>query len=347
MRRHHASLVPISQLVLPQCLLGSEAQLLAFAAALPAGLRARCLFAPLPEIFAGADGLRDAGAVPAGEVVHLRFGSVRTARVLKGAGNGAVIAESGGQAPLATSGHPFASGRVLPAAMMRVFTYAGVAAPVRIDGAALPAALLPRSCLDADLKPGRRGKAAGAGLDVASFAGFSSAAWAAGPVAGNMPDDEVPMVLLPWNLDHPGSIVPEVLMRLARLQDPLAPLVRVLVLPFNYLGQTGLIRALIEQVAEAADDTRALANVAVARLTRLASLPRLLALSRVAWVEAGDPEHVWTMARLAAAGVKPRALADGEDRLWIEAGTRYGTLAFHASVPSLRELAALLESAGQ
>ena len=352
MRRHHASLLPISQLALPQCLLGSEAQLLAFTAALPAAARARCFFAPLPEVFAGIGGVRAASPdLPAGAVVHLRFGSVRTARVLKGAENGAVVAEAGGQAPLATSGHPFASGHVLPAAMTRVFTYAAVAAPARAGGGALTAARLPGSCSDADLKVvTRRGagrKPADPGLDLVSFADFSSGAWAAGPVAGRMPDDGVPLLLLPWNLDHPGSIVPELLMRLARLQDPRSPLVRMLVLPFNYLGQTGLIRTLIRDVAEAADDTAALANVAVGRLTRLASLPRLLALSRVAWVEAGDPEHDWTMARLAAAGIRPVALADGEDRLWIEAGTRYGTLAFHAAVPSLRELGALLQGAGR
>ena len=344
MRRHHASLLPISQLALPQCLLGSEAQLIGFAAAMPAAIRSRCFFAPLPEIFAGADRLRAAMGGHDGPIVHLRFGSVRTARVLKGVANAAVVVEGASQAPLATSGHPFASGHVLPAAMQRVFAFGRTTAPRHPDGTALPVALLPESCLVADLKgaPRQAARKAG-GLDIASFAGFDSGAWAAGSVSGALPADGVLNVLLPWNLDHPGSIVPELLTRLARLQTPRRPRVRMIVLPFNYLGQTGLIRRLIAQV-EAAADPAALANFAVARLTGLSALKQLLGLSRAAWVEAGDPEHEWTMARLAAAGFAPVALTGGEDALWIETATRYGTLAFHAAVPSLRELGGLLEA---
>ena len=51
LRRHHAALHPISQLTLPQCLLGGEAQLHAFAAG-ATELRSRMFFAPLPEMFA-------------------------------------------------------------------------------------------------------------------------------------------------------------------------------------------------------------------------------------------------------------------------------------------------------
>jgi hypothetical protein len=49
------------------------------------------------------------------------------------------------------------------------------------------------------------------------------------------------------------------------------------------------------------------------------------------------------MARLAAAGFAPLALAGGEDQIWVEAETRYGTLAYRPHIPSLRELAALLD----
>jgi hypothetical protein len=341
-------------MALPQCLLGSEAQLAAFAAALPPRAAARCVFAPLPEMFADARGLELAWsgcglAAPRTEqVFHLRFGSVRTARVLKGARNAAVVAEALREPPLATSGHPFASGLHLPAAMDRILAYSPLQVPpVRVDGAALPVELLPPSCLDADLppprrKPGRSAKSAG-GLDMVSFADFDSCAWAAGPVAGVPQDSDVPLVLLPWNLDHPGSIVPEVSARLSSLQSPRRPRVRIVVLPFNYLGQTGIIRRLIKRVAEAAGDPAALAHSSVGRMTSLAGLPALRALSRTIWVEAGDPEHDWTMARLRAAGFAPRALAGGEERVWVESETRYGTLAYHTAIPSLRELRGLLD----
>ncbi len=347
-------MLPISQMKLPQCLLGSEAQLAAFAAALPAGAAARCLFAPLPEIFADPRSLAQVwngcgiAAPRLSEVVHLRFGSVRTARILKGARNAAVVAEAMRERPLATSGHPFASGLHLPAAMERIFAYAPLdLPPVRVDGAPLPVDILPPACLAADLAPSRRkpgrAKTSAPALDMVSFADFDSGAWAAGPVPGLLPARDVPLVLLPWNLDHPGSIVPEFLSRLARLQSPSAPRVRVLVLPFNYLGQTGIIRRLIKRVAEAAGDGAALAHVGIGRLTGLSGLPLLQSLSRIVWVEAGDPEHDWTMARLAAAGFSPRALAGGEELVWVESETRYGTLAYHTSVPSLREIAALLD----
>ncbi len=349
MRRHHASMVPMSQVKLPQCLLGCEAQLSAFAAALPPAQAARCVFAPLPEIFADPRSLARAwsgcGMTPprTGDILHLRFGSVRTARLLKGARNAAVVAEAARPPPLATSGHPFASGLHLPAAMERMFAYAPLPVPpVRVDGSALPLDVLPPACLDADLKPRRR-RIEATGLDMVSLADFDSSAWAAGPVSGPAAPRDTPLVLLPWNLDHPGSIVPDLLARLVRLQSPTAPPLRVLVLPFNYLGQTGIIRRLIAHVAAAAGDRAALAHVAIGRLTSLASLPALRALSRTAWVEAGDPEHDWTMARLTAAGFSPLALAGGEDQIWVEAETRYGTLAYRPHIPSLRELAALLD----
>jgi len=341
-------MVSMYHMKLPQCLLGSEAQLAAFAAALPPAAAARCVFAPLPEIFGDPISLARAwsgagmAAPRTSDVLHLRFGSVRTARLLKGARNAAVVAEAVRAPPLATSFHPFASGLHLPAAIERIFAYAPLPVPpMRVDGSALPLELLQPACLDADLKPRRR-KAA-TGLDTVSFADFDSGAWAAGLVPGLPTARDTPLVLLPWNLDHPGSIVPDLLARLARLQSPTAPRVSLLVLPFNYLGQTGIIRRLIAHVAAAAGDRAALAHVAIGRLTSLASLPALRALSRTVWVEAGDPEHDWTMARLAAAGFSPVPLAGGEDRIWVEVETRYGTLAYHPAIPSLRELAALLD----
>jgi hypothetical protein len=341
MRRHHAASLRISQLKLPQCLLGSEAQLSTFAAALPRRLAERCLFVPLPEMFSGRG-----DALPSGRIEHLRFGSVRTARVLKGARNSAVVAEVLEQPPLATSGRPFASGLHLPAAMERIFCYAPLRTPPRrVDDVPLHSITLPPTWQNADLKPSRK-KSAPAGLDLVSFAGFSSGAWAEGPVSGGFSEAGGHVVLLPWNLDNPGSIVPEILVRFACLQSPRGPRLKILAMPFNYLGQTGIIRRLIKRVAEAAGDASVLGHLALGRLTSLAGLPLLQSIGTTAWIERGDPEQAWTAARLAAAGFSPIVLPCGEERIWVETETRYGTLAFHAAVPSLRELAILIESAG-
>jgi hypothetical protein len=387
LRRQHAAVQPVVGLALPQCLLGGEAQLLAFVAAAPE-LHPRLFFAPMPELFSGADsmgalfaatGLQ--GAEPDRRIVHLRFGGTRSARVLKDARNGLVLAENHINPPITASRHPFADGLTLPAQFRRLFTYdRGVARPAGIDGTAVPVTRLPPESLAADLAPRRRGRGAGNkgsggsgrktsaqdGLEVISLAEFRSALWAAGPVRARSPHlaaatsaaavDGAPLVVLPWNLDHPGSAVPALVERTLRLQLPGAPSVRLLVLPFNYPGQTGLIRRLVRLVRETADaGEHALAEVFVGRLTHLQALPELLALARVAWVDGNDPESVWSTQRLAMCGIEPILLAaqdavpppgvaaiEADDALTISAETRFGLLHFRVHLPSLRALREVL-----
>jgi hypothetical protein len=133
LRRHIASVQPISQLALPQCLLGSEAQLLAFTAAQP-DLADRMFFVPLPEMFSGpasmraldlACGLDPAHRVAAPRLVHLRFGGTRSARVLKDARNALVLAENHRAPPITASRHPFATGLTVPATIRRVLAVIG------------------------------------------------------------------------------------------------------------------------------------------------------------------------------------------------------------------------------
>jgi hypothetical protein len=368
LRRHHAALLPISQLTLPQCLLGSEAQLHAFAAG-AAELRARMFFAPLPEMFASPDSLARVwavcGAAAAGvRPVHLRFGGTRSARVMKAARNGLVLAENHTVPAVTASRHPFATGLVLPALMRRLFTYAQeVTRPAAFGGAILPAVELPAELVAADLTAPA---ASEDGLEVISFAEFRSNAFAAGPVHGHSVDlraamaaarrDGAPFVLLPWNLDHPGSTVPALVARTLHLQDPTRPAVRLLIMPFNYPGQTGLIRKLILQVRdEVPEGATHLQHIFVGRLSALGALPGLRALARVAWVDGNDPEHDWTLKRLAACGFTPLLLAADsvppppgitaiptDEALTIDAETRFGLLSFHTHLPSLRALRHLL-----
>jgi hypothetical protein len=371
LRRHTACFTPVSQLVLPQCLLGYEAQLSAFAAAAPE-LADRLVFSPLPEIFSSPESLAPLaallglGALPARKPVHMRFGSTRTARVMKPARNGAVLAEDHRLAPLTKSLHPFASGMVLPAGMRRVFTYAPDMAPVRsASGADIPALCLPPACIGADLTT-VAGAPDPAGLEVVSFAEFRSAAWAAGPVRARSPDlraaqraaaaDGAPFVLLPWNLDHPGSVVPDFIIRLSKLQNREKPAVRLLLLPFNYPGQLGLIRRMIARVRNALDAPEtALSGMFLGRLCHLSALPLLRRIAGVAWVDGNDPEHAWTCRRLSDAGLMPILLhldnsglagtalsVPADEPLWVDAETRWGLLSFASHMPSIRNLPVLL-----
>ncbi len=370
LRHHHAAVQPIAQLGLPQCLLGSEAQLLAFAAAHP-DQAPRMFFVPLPEMFASpaslhalaeACGVALAGATP--RLVHLRFGGTRSTRVLKDARNGLVLAENHKWPPITASRHPFAGGLTVPASLRRVFSLdAGNAIPSAIGGAALPVTLLDGDYIGADLalrhepQPDR--------LDIISLAEFRSNAWAAGTVRAVSADlatarrqaarDGAPFVLLPWNLDHPGSPVPLLIARTLRLQHRHRLAVRLVIAPFNYPGQTGLIRRLVRSIRQTVDNGgESLAQLFLARVTHPAALPALLDLARVAWVDGNDPEHDWTTRRLAAAGFSPMLLAadsahapdavtiEADDAVTVEAETRFGLLHFHSKLPSLRALRIVL-----
>jgi hypothetical protein len=268
--------------------------------------------------------------------------------------------------------------------MRRVFVYGPEdTRPEAMGGEALPVSRLPAECITADLDlsratrraAGRRRRAGeleeehetaqDPGLDLVSFAEFRSGAWAAGTVRGRMAQLRAvlreargaqgpPFVLLPWNMDHPGSIVPELLSRLTRLAGPAGPWANVIVLPFNYLGQTGIIRRLIAQVREVAgSNERLLGQLHIGRLSRLDALKQLAAISSVAWIDGNDPEHAWTTARLAAAGLSPILLGTTkpddpsphipcEEAMAIQVETRYGELNFPVRVPALRDLPALL-----
>ena len=353
LRRHPASLLPLPGLALPQIFLGGESQLSAFAAATPAKIRQKMLFAPLPEMFSGSHGLdaafRGLGRTPPdpSRIVHLRFGSVRDARVLKGVANAAVLAEQAADPPLTASHHPFASGATLPAAMQGVFRYGPDGVQASAAGAGiLPTAQLSAAHVVADLTAA---KTDAAGLDLVSLKDFDSDLWAAGALAARAPPPR-DAVLVPWNLAHFGSIVPDLLLRLATLWQPGTRLPCLLLLPFNYLGQTGLLRALIARLRESSREASALlGQLFFARVTRLVGLGTLRRTARLAWVDGNDPEAWWTAARLRACDFAPiligpsdTARVPADESIWVEADTRYGLLTFDARLPSLRALPSLL-----
>ena len=359
LRRHHAAIQPVASLRLPQILLGAESQLLAYADL--AGPE-RTYFAAFPEMFDTEAGLRAVlpGIDPA-RAVHLRFGGVRAARILKGARNGCVLAECADTPPMTTSHHPFADGTVVPAAVQRVFALCPQAIqPRRITGALCPTSPLPDGLLHRALPTGaasRSGRPAD-GLDIACLADFSSEAWAAGtPTPKLPPPSETGCVLVPWNMDHPGSIVPELLDRLARLRTQAVPLPRIVLLPFNYIGQTGIIRDLIARLRAATPVAgAALPGLFIARVRAPPGLATLKRLSTTAWIDGNDPEHWWTLGRLAACAIATLLIDDGAsmalsptaripaaDPLWIEAETRCGLLTFAARLPATRQLPNLLQ----
>ncbi len=354
LRRHTAALRPAAGLALPQVLLGGESQLLAFAAS-AAGAGDRLMFAPFPEMFASPSSLRLAldrmGATATGDVVHLRFGGVRSARVLKGARNASVLAECQGAPLLTASHHPFASGLVLPAAMQRAYRLTPDAIlPRGSGGAPLPVLDLPESLVRAPMPARVPGSA---GLEAVCLDGFKSEAWAAGHIrdARACPADGTPSVLIAWNMDHPGSILPELLVRLASLATKAVAAPRIILLPFNYIGQTGIIRDVISRLEVSGAGGAVLRRMFLARVRSQEGLAALRRVSRVAWVDGNDPEHGWTLGRLEAHGITALLIGAarphgpclvGDEPLRVEAETRCGALIFQARLPSPRRLPDLL-----
>jgi len=167
--------------------------------------------------------------------------------------------------------------------------------------------------------------------------------------------DGATFVLVPWTLNHPGSAVPALVERTLSLQTAAKPAVRLLLMPYNYPGQTGLIRRVVRQVRLMPEGPGVLRHIFVGRLSRLAALPALRAVARVAWVDGNDPEFDWTARRLLACGIAPILLAAGPDRLprdlirvdaddalTVTTDTRFGLLHFHTQLPSLRAVRHLL-----
>jgi hypothetical protein len=353
MRRHNAALIPLNKLALPQVFLGGESQCLAFAAAQPA-FASRMVFAPAPEMFSDPLGLHAAwralGEKPhaTGELVHLRFGSVRDSRILKGARNAAVVAETEAAPPITTSHHPFASGRVLPAAMQRLFVYGKQSLrPAPLGGTKLPATELPDHCVTADLMEAAtqkpvRGRAAG-GLDLVRLTEYEAGAWASGAaMPGDAKGEARQMVLLPWNLAHFGSIVPEFLRRLAAFSDAGTPNFAILLMPFNEPGQTGMIGELRKTIKSTAAEPDAwLKTIFLARVTHLRGLAKLKKLSQTVWVDGNDPEAWWTLARFKSAGFDATELP-ADEPMRVEADTPFGSLLSDVAMPSARMLGALL-----
>lgn len=338
-RRYHDALLPLAQLGLPGALLGWDAQMAAFIAASTPGLRARMVFAPMPEIFdhpsafaqaraqlaarepALAGALRAAGRVPP---AHLRFGGLRQARLLKGAANFIIEAGPDTRTLGGLTRHPFADGRTLPAAAEAVLVYgpAGTAAEgtpaaamprfVHPDGR--PAALhvlAPRQ-LTADLRA-TQGSAGGAGpsalrlprggVHVTTLAEYSPERYRDPGLAlapALPPAPGMLSLLLPWNLADPLSAAPQLLKSLHQCAGPQA---RLLLLPFNDSGPEGLIRGLIRQIAQSADPGTLLDDVLVLRAEGRAGWAALARARLCAWLDGSDPECGASAARLRALGM--------------------------------------------
>ncbi|MBV9784704.1 MAG: hypothetical protein JO264_12915 [Acidisphaera sp.] len=389
-----SALVPAAECRLVQKLFGFEAQLCAFESVLREN-GAELFFMPAPELFASSESYRhltQLSGVDSARVIHFRFGMARHARLLKHAENLSVLAERHVCLPLTPSAHPFAAGNVLPAGISSVLLYEPVRPnAVRLGGGTLRSHTLSPAYVSRDIETALQrkstqhagaGRAAehGAGLYVRSFAEFQPSLWlrneagegpgggstdwrrvlALSQLSGIRDDASLGFVLIPWNLSHPASVIPDVVLKLCRTGNLHRAGYRPVLFPYNENGDSAqVIDALVVRARAALHATRgALRSVFLARLRSLDAawmLPRLFSL---AWIEAADPEQSWNVARLAALDIRSALLGQtirpdadsssvafslpSDEALPISVSDQFGDRAYSAPSVSTRGLAALV-----
>jgi len=298
------------------CLLGWDAQLLGFGAALRE-CGAACLVTPAPEMFftpvSWAAAVRSAGiAVPdLRQIVHIRFGGGRFARVLRGVPNFLAVAEAGWNNIMAPGAHPFRNHDTAPQAIRAMLDLCGGAGPLRRpDGTAIERLTVPEDLLAAGIpapldetRPLR--PADFDGLEICGAADFDAARWNSPFQARRLMLDfnanslslARRLVLLPWNLANPVGCVPDLAKKLLRVLGGDAGY--VVLLPFNAAGPVGgQLAPVIEKFTPPVPE-----NLLIARVTGLAAANLLRRLGATAWIDGLDPEAAWTQTRLEACGI--------------------------------------------
>lgn len=329
-----------------QCLFGYDAQLRIFGKeASRAGFDIS--FLPAPELFYSdisrrylTKGRSNLAAFPH-EPVHLRFGMVRTARVLKRAHNIHVLAADNLQVPTNFGKHPFAGdGRQLPASVSSILAYGPVLNPPNARGGGTPLriTLLPPAFWLADL-PGeadhsdqeRYGATQPGSLKIQSFREFSEDDWVkTGPdplsirtldfrrwlidrqeSARDCGDKLRRLVVVPWNLSHASSIVPHVLLHLCRRRETADATCQVAVMPYNITpaGLNRFVKHIKDCQSILASRPSLASQMFVARFVSLADIWSAIDLFGPAWLDGSDPEWRWNLKRLTALGL-PSLLID-------------------------------------
>ncbi len=373
------ALAPLAAYHGQQCLLGWDAQLLAFGAML-GRVGASCLVTPAPEMFFTPTSLRVAAA-SAGisassltDAVHIRFGGGRFARLLRGIPNLIATAETAWTGILAPGAHPFRDQNTAPHAFQRVLDLTGQAGPLkRPNGAEIERIAVPRCCAGADvpelqLIPRPLTAADFDGLEMASLAEFDGrdASRAAEALQARRVMLEFntgglaltrKLVLLPWNLANPATCIPDLAVKYLRAFAGTAHDCYLVLLPFNADQKraaqmqklaAGIKRDLAAMLPAPPDfqpPGQLPSGVMIGQVLDFSGLATLRRMGAVAWVDGADPEAVWTEARLAACGIPAVFLSTGEEKVMTEVRDAFGHRFFEGRAATARDMALLARKA--
>ena len=373
------ALVPLEAFHGRQCLLGWDAQLMAFGAMLRR-LGVACAVTPAPELFFTPTSLRVAAAAAGISesslegAIHIRFGAGRFARLLRGMPNLIATAEAAWKGILAPGAHPFRDQNTAPHALQAMLDLSGEAGPLmRPDGSEVERIAVPQSVIGADvpeldITPRKLSRADFDGLEIAALSEFDArdtAGTAASLQArrlmlefntGSLALDRR-LVLLPWNLANPASCVPDVAVKYLRAFAGTQDACHLVLLPFNvqrtFASQIepliGRLNREVEAMLPNPTDFKPAqpgpAGLMIGQVLDYSGLAALRRMGAAAWVDGADPEAAWTAARLSACGIPAVRLPAGEEKTMTEIRDEFGHRFFEGRTVAVRDIAALTTQA--
>lgn len=330
-----ASFVPPSQAVFNQVLLGAQGQLHALIPHFER-LTPNVFICSVPEIVLTPQSFEPLlsaigrKSIKENEIVHMRFGPVRYACVMKGTRNKAVIAEHESRDIYSASMSPFAVGDVLPAAFSEAFLLLdrprGLRRP---DGRQLPEHVLGSGVGISSARSPQTGgirapdQTSLAFLDIVSAGDFDAGLWESRRAKGTIlsapqgfldlierdPAGSVrPLpILVPWNMSDPGGFAPNLLERFLDEADPLKSGPALALMPFNETFETpAALNAAIARIRRHPQAEALLERgVFLVGVASAEAFPAFASLFSCFVLDAGDPEFAWSFRRLCSLGLRP------------------------------------------
>jgi hypothetical protein len=261
--------------------------------------------------------------------------------------------------------HPFAAGAGLPPSVNAVLLYdRATPVPQRLGLGRVPAVVLPLDFASTGVA-GAAEDTLSSGTTLQSCADYRCAAWSRSETPGRSIEADEALagraaVLLPWNLGAPGSLVPDVLRKVALLAAQDRFPLTVVVLPYNDVPGS---LALLEEVATScAEPQVASPAILLARAGSIRESLALLRLCRRAWIDTADPEWRWTLRRIAACGLGINFISgvpqdavvgyepgpfEPDELMTRQSNGRAGLLFWRTRVLSLRRLSGLADAVEQ
>jgi hypothetical protein len=315
---HDGETCEINQAVLPveyvrfdQEVFGYGAQIRLFAESLKKFDR-RLFFVAAPEIFSSDESFRHFARLTGSKIIpekimHFRFGMHCEIRLLKRATNVLISAESHSWQALNPDAHPFADGMTVPASVALTLMLHPDQRPLQRIGGELCQSMSLGLSMKMETTINKRNSS----VQILSLSNDGSERWKHIPLAALGAGRHV---LVPWNVSFAGSVIPDLIGNIVRLQAGAGPELAITLLPYNATRATRpSVQSLARQIALNASSTRAY-PVFIAKLHDFREAAGLCKSAHVVWLEAADPEFLWVHRCMASLGVATALINNAASR---------------------------------